>query len=417
MIGQSVIRRAVIVRTVVAVAAASTALLASTAELGAQVEASPVLSGLVQRAGEPLGDVPVVLHRVDAAEAGALDTLVAATDGTFRFGLPSVPDPGGRGEIYFASVDHQGVLYFGPPVATAAELDSLYRIEVFDTLTAPPGGAAIPVSVRYLLVEPMQAGWSVTDLVELEVTGDRTLVPADSTSPTWRYLLPSGVGEVQVGGGDIAPVSTVFAGDTVSVSMPLTPGPRQLVLRYFLDSLSLEVPLPGTTGELELLVREPTPTIEVAGLVAVEPVELEPGVIYRRYAAAMLTDSAVTLRATDEGGSPAIPLEVLIVLIGLGLTAVGVWAVRRAPAAGVAASASGTAASGGRSAASGSGPASPAPEGPAERSRAALGPEARERLVLSIARIDERLEKTNDPGEAASLRAERDALMSRLRDG
>jgi len=118
-------------------------LLGSAGPARAQVEATPVLSGLVQRAGEPLGGSQVVLHRVDAVDAGALDTLVAEADGSFRFGLPTVPDPGGRGEIYFASVNHQGVLYFGPPVATAAELDSLYRIEVFDTLTAPPGGAEI----------------------------------------------------------------------------------------------------------------------------------------------------------------------------------------------------------------------------------------------------------------------------------
>jgi hypothetical protein len=377
-------------------------LLAGSMPARAQVEANPILSGLVQRAGQPLGGSDVVLHRVDAAEAGALDTIQAGVDGTFRFGLPTVPDPGGRGEIYFASVDHQGVLYFGPPVATAAELDSVYRIEVFDTLTAPPGGAELPISVRYLLVEPFQTGWSVTDLVEFEVPGDRTLVSADSTAPTWRYLLPSGVSEVQVGGGDIAPVSTTFRGDTVAVSMPLTPGPRQLVLRYAIDSLALEVPLPGETGELEVLIREPVPSMEVTGLVAVEPVELEPGVVYRRYAAALLSDSVVTFRSTGAPGSGGIPLEVLAVLIALGLTGVGVWAVRRSPAATPAAA-----------------PAAAGPGDPRETSAVPgpIGPEARKRALLAIARIDERLERTEDPAELDRLRAERDALMIRLRDG
>jgi len=384
-------------------AAATT--LAGAVTLDAQVEADPVLSGLVVRNGAPLGGAQVVLHRVDAVDAGALDTLAADPDGTFRFGLPTVPDPGGRGEIYFASVDHQGVLYFGPPVATAMELDSIYRIEVFDTLTAPVGGADLAVAVRYLLIEPFEAGWTVTDLIELDVPQGRTIVPADSGGATWRYRLPSGIGEIQVGGGDIAPVSTSFVGDTVSVSMPLTPGPSQLVLRYAIDSLALEVPLPGETGELEVLVREPVPNMEVTGLVAVEPVELEPGVVYRRYAAAALSDSAISFRATETLGGGGIPVELLMVLIGFGLAGVGIWAVRRSPAA--VTPGAGTTLVSGR--ADGS-----APTSVSDDPGGSVDPDARQRLLLDIARLDERVEGEDDPVERERLQAERDELIARL---
>jgi len=382
------------------------ATLLTTSPIFGQVEADPVLSGLVLRAGTPLGGVEVVLHRVDAVEAGALDTLTAEMDGTFRFGLPTVPDPGGRGEVYFASVDHQGVLYFGPPVATAVELDSTYRIEVFDTLSVPTGGANIPVSVRYLLIEPFEAGWSVTDLIELDVPAGRTLVPADSGAATWRYRMPADIGEVQVGGGDIAPVSTSFEGDTVAVSMPLTPGLRQLVLRYAIDSLALAVPLSGETRELEVLVREPVPDMEVTGLVAVEPVELEPGVIYRRYAAAALTDSVVSFQATETLGGEGVRLDLLMVLIGLGLAVVGVWAVRRSPAA---SGAGATRASGGAGAVA-RGDTSHGPGSPAD-------PQTRQRILLEIARLDERIEATSDASERDRLAAERDELVARLQSG
>jgi hypothetical protein len=372
----------------------------------AQVEAAPELSGVVLRVGEPLGGVDVVLHRVDAVDAGALDTLPAAADGTFRFSLPTVPDPAGRGELYFASVEHQGVLYFGPPVSTAAELDSLYRIEVYDTLTVPAGGADLPVAVRYMLVEETGQGWSVTDLIELEVTGDRTLVAADSGA-TWRYLLPAGITDVQVGGGDIAPVSTVFEGEGFTVSMPLTPGSRQMVLRYALPSLDLELPLPGETGELEVLVREPAPAIEVEGLVEVQPVELEPGVSYRRFAAASLVDSAVVLRAGEGApGAGSDTLPWLMVITALGLTAVGVWAVRRggpAPAPG-----SGTA--------RGTGPGPGRVDGTGAAGTAgAMTADERERTLLEIARLDERIEATTQAAEIDRLRAERAALLARLR--
>lgn len=369
----------------------------------AQVEATPELSGVVLRSGAPLGNVDVVLHRVDAVDAGALDTLPAAADGTFRFALPTVPDPAGRGELYFASVEHQGVLYFGPPVSMAAELDSIYRIEVYDTLAVPAGGAELPVAVRYLLVEEMAEGWSVTDLIEIEVTGDRTLVAADSGA-TWRYTLPSGITDVQVGGGDIAPVSTTFEGDELTVSMPLSPGARQIVLRYALPTLDIELPLPGETGELELLVREPAPAVEVEGLVAVDPVELEPGIDYRRFAAASLVDSAVSIRAT-EGGVSTSPdlLPWLMVLLALGLTGLGVWAVRRG---------------GPTPAEVGAGaPASPPtpPTGGSAPAAGGMTADARERIVLEIARLDERIEAASDDGEVARLREERSALLERLR--
>lgn len=383
-------------------AVALLALLCVAAPASAQVEATPRLSGVVLRAGERLGSVPVVLHRVDAVDAGAIDTLQADPDGAFRFDLPTVPDPGGRGEVYFASVDHQGVLYFGPPVATAVELDSLYRIEVFDTLSAPLGGADLPVAVRYLMIEPLEQGWSVTDLTEITVPEGRTLVPADSGAPTWRYRMPSGVGEIVIGGGDIAPVSSSFSGDTLSVSMPLTPGPRQVVLRYALDSLSLALPLDGETGELEVLVREPAPELEVSGLVAVDPVELEPGVFFRRYAAAQLRDSVVFIQARAGSAGGSVPIEVLIVVLGILMAVVGVWAVRRRPAV-----------AGEPSAAAHASGGTGSPRGAAM----ALDPPTRKRLLLEVAMLEERIEAADEGAELERLRAEREALLARLAGG
>jgi len=240
----------------------------------------------------------------------------------------------------------------------------------------------------------------VTDLIEITVPDGRTLVPADSAGTTWRYELPENLGEVVVGGGDIAPVSTAFSADTMSVSMPLTPGARQIVLRYVLDSLALELPLPGETGELEVLVREPAPELEVSGLVGVEPVELEPGVFYRRYAAAELRDSVVTFRAAERTGGPSVPVEVLMVLLALGMVFVGVWAVRRGPAAATSDAAA-------FMTAEAPGNAEAAPSG-------ALDPPARQRLLLEIARLDEKIEAAADRAEIEDLRAEREALLAQL---
>jgi len=362
----------------------------------AQSEATPQLRGVVERSGVPLGDAPVVLHRVDAVDAGELDSLRTSADGGFVFDLPTVPDPEGRGEIYFASVMHEGVLYFGSPVATAIELDSIYRIQVYDTVAAPVGGADLTVEVRYLLIEEVTEGWEVTDLIQLLVAGDRTLVPAEE-GVTWSYRIPVNAEDIQVGGGDIAPVSTLFTGDTVGVTMPLSPGMRQMVLRYRLDSLDLSLPLPGVTNELEILVRQPSPGITAAGLIEAEPVEMEPGVAYRRFAAAQLSDSTVSLVGVPGSGG-AFRVEYLMVLLGLILTGAGIWAVKRAPK--------------GNAEASDPSPAGPAPTVPDPAPP--MTRDARDRLLLQLALMDERIEQMEEGPERTSLREEREALKRQL---
>ncbi|HZD03804.1 MAG TPA: hypothetical protein VE173_02770, partial [Longimicrobiales bacterium] len=104
----------------------------------------------------------VVLHRVTVDTAGEIDSVRVDSNGRFRFRLPSVPDPGGRGEIYFASVRHQGILYFGAAIHRAVQLDSLYTIEVYDTAVVPAGGADLPLEVRYVVAEPSENGWQIT---------------------------------------------------------------------------------------------------------------------------------------------------------------------------------------------------------------------------------------------------------------
>jgi hypothetical protein len=356
----------------------------------AQEPATPRLEGVVERgAGAPLAEAAVILHRVDALEAGEIDSLRADAEGRFVFDLPTVPDPGGRGEVYFASVRHDGVVYFGPPVMRAVELDSLYRIQVYDTVTAPPGGAPVPLGVRYILAEPVESGWQITDLFQLDVIGERTWVESGE-GVTWRYPMPAGIGEVQVGGGDLPPELTTFPDGALEFSGPLSPGSRQVVLRYMLDSLVLSVPIPGGAREMEFLIQEPAPSVTVTGLAAAESVEMEPGVTYRRYAGVDLGGTVVQIREGRSGSR--FPLEWLAVLLGLGLAAFGIWAVRRTEG-------------GETPAAVPESPATPVPWTPEDRRR---------RLILEAARIDEELEETDEGPARARLEARREELLALL---
>lgn len=375
-------------RAVAGLVAAAVALQWNGAAVAAQEPANPELRGSVT-VGEsaPLPGGMVVLHRVDAVEAGEIDSVRADGGGAFRFELPTVPDPGGRGEVYFASVWHQGVLYFGPPVTAAVELDSVYRIQVYDTLVAPVGGAPLTPSVRYILVEEGQEGWQVTDLFQLVVEGERTLVAADS-GITWRYPLPPGHRNLQVGGGDVPPATTREEDGEILISAPLPPGPRQLVIRYVVDSLTLEIPLPGGVGEMDFLVREPAPPLQVQGLVPAESVELEPGVRYRRFAGVGVPSTV--LRVVQEDPPFELPLRWLAVALGLVLAGVAVFALKRAPHG-------------------------DSPEHRRPTPRPDTDGPSREELVHEVAKLDEALEGVPEGPARARMLERRRILVAALR--
>lgn len=370
----------------------------------AQAVAEPRVEGVVYRGAlQPLPDAAVVLHRVDPLEAGEIDSVRADPRGRFTFDLPSVPDPGGRSEVYFASVRHDGVVYFGPPIARAVELDSVYRIQVWDTATAPPQGAPVPLGVRYLLAEAVEGGWEVTDLLQLDVIGERTWVQG-SEGVTWRYPMPSGIGEIEMGGGDLPAELTRFPDGGVEFTGPLSPGSRQIVVRYRLDSLALTVPLPGGVREMELLIQEPAPPVQVTGLAPAESVEMEPGVRYRRYAAADL-DGAV-VQVLEGEGPTSLPLEWLAVLLGLGLAVAGLVAVQRGRTPGSAAS---------TTEATGDPPPGPPPTALDPTVPVVTEQDRRRRLVLEVARIDEALEGAQAQGRD-QLEARRKELLGLLRE-
>jgi len=166
----------------------------------------------------------VTLHRVSPIRAGEIDSVRVGPDGLFRFALPTVPSASVRNEVYFASVRHDGVLYFGELVGEAAQLDSLYLITVHDTATVPEGGQDFLLGVRNLILEVDEEGrWVATDLIQLVNEGDRTWVPNEGR-PIWRYPLPDGASDLQLGQGDLDEETVSFVDGEVRVSAPIPPG-------------------------------------------------------------------------------------------------------------------------------------------------------------------------------------------------
>lgn len=366
--------------------------------LAAQEAAVPELFGQVTRGTGVLPGAEVVLHRVSSDIAGEIDTAYADTTGGFRFTLPAVPREDTDGVVYFASVVHDGITYFGQPVARAVQLDSLYRVETYDTLTAPAGGASVPVGTRYIVASDEAEGWVLTDLFELDHQGLQTIVAPDG-GITWRHPLPTGAHDAEAGGGDLAAEATVVVDGEVQLTGPISPGLRQFVLRYRVDALDgLELPLAPGTRVVEFLLREPAPDLDVEGLVPIAAVEMQPGVVFRRYAAETPTLDAVRIALAEE--EMRLPVEWIAVGLSIVLTLAGLfaWSRRSAPGSGSAP---------GSSSGSTSGAAGPV--------RVPDVVDLRNTLLLEVARIDARLEGGGlDPEERERLAARRAELVARL---
>ncbi len=304
----------------VAVAAA----MASAFPLSGQVD----LSGQVQRVSVPLSDAEVLLHRVAADSAGEVDRTRSGSDGTFRLTVPPI----GEDEVFFASVRHDGILYFGHTIASPADLDSLYVIEVYDTVVAPEGRAQVSVKVRNLILEPTEGGWQVTDLIEVNNDGDRTWTAREPGSPVWQYPLPPSATDPQVGQSDLPVGAGLFENGGVTTTAAIPPGPRVYMFRYALPDLAFRLPLAGATERLEVLVEEPAPVLNVVGLSEAPPAELEPGSTFRRYVGSDLAPVDVVVLPGSE--TPQIPFGWLIVGMAFALATVGLWAVQQRGQAG-----------------------------------------------------------------------------------
>lgn len=339
--------------------------------------AEPILTGQVFLADTVLTEGKVVLHHVSTLRQGEIDSVDVARDGSFLFRLPSVPDPAAE-EMYFASIRHDGVMYFGDAITLPVELDSLYVITAYDTLVAPAEGVPVTLEARSVFLEQSGAQWAVTDVFQLRNDRDRTVVPR-AGGRVWSYPLPAGATDVS-SLGEMSEDVISQEGSDIVFRAALPPGHRSFYLRYFVDSLNVAVPTPGETGTLDVLVREPAPSIEVEGLTQDQSVQLEVGSTYRRFVGEGVTVPQVRVVMAEEEAPP--PVEWIAVVLALVLAGGGLLALR-----------------------SGSGPEA-APAGAADR----------QAILVELARLDEEYESEASPSEARTreYKRRRAELMARL---
>lgn len=297
------------------------------------------LVGVVVRSSQPLEAGTVVLHRVSVSGGAEVDS-VQTQDGSFDFLLPA---QGGDDDVYFATVEHHGVLYHGPAF-TSASIPDRYEVEVFDTLwsrgfdtlrhgspVGDGGGrgveyeAALELEGRTIFLEALDEGWRVTDLFSLANNTGRTVV-APSAPGTWGHPLPAGVERFEVGHGGDGPSSVMRTAEGLLLSGPVMPGGQLIIVQYILAAPWPRFPLDGSEEWVEVLVREPSPAVVVDRLPFAGRAEVTEGSTYRRYRADLPGLGSVAIESMAEEWTPRPEWAAVLVALALAVA----FSLRRA---------------------------------------------------------------------------------------
>ena len=307
--------RVPVVRFLAILAASSIGPQAGTGLAHGQEPGGGVLSGQVLVGDQPADSGTVVLHRVSSQFSGEIDSVPVGDGGAFEIRLPEVSGDG-TDDVFVATIRYQNVLYIGEAITAHPAVEGTYLIQAYPAIPAAPGAGA-RIRIRNLFAEPLDPGpgWAVADYFELGNDTRATLV-ASEQGPTWSHALPPEAADFRVG-SDLAPGMASFRDGRANVSAPILPGESVYLFRYTIPTERFSVPMEGTTGSMELLVREPAGEVAVTGLANVPEVEIE-GVRYRRFAGRDVASSVVTVA---EGGTAgplgSVPLAAILITLAL----------------------------------------------------------------------------------------------------
>lgn len=351
----------------------------------AQEGGRPLLRGEVRIGDKPAEGGTVVLHRIARDGSGEVDSVFLARGGRFQLPLPHFPDHAGSSEIFLASYKHHGLVYFGLPITDVVQLDSLYLIQAYDTAAVPAGGVDLPLSGRSLFLEKTDEGWSVADVFQIRQESSRTWYSPEEGA-VWRYPLPDGLRNFRSADTEFPPDMVRFREGQLELLAPLQPGERFVMVRYDLPEGELAIPLKARHDRLEVLIREPAPSVEVSPLVPHPSLEMAPDATFRRFVGQDVEGGTLRILPARE------PWRVRASWLGLALTgllgAAGVWAFRRSSAWGSL---------------------------PAQIEHPSRTP--REVILWQVAALDEEFARKGDssPQGLAEYRAERIRLLDQLR--
>ena len=272
----------------------------------------------------PLAGARVVLHRLTATRQGPVDSVLSDAAGHFQFRV--VAD---TSALLLTSSRHDGIEYFSRPAKpTGQGSDTNLVVLVADTSSSAP----VSLAGRYLMIgRPQQGGRrAALDLIVLQNRGDMTRVARDSAAPVWAMPMPAGIEDFTPGESEFSAAAVGHQGDSLTISAPLSPGDRQLMVTYTfpVGVKRVKVPFAAATDSVVMLLEEPTALVVTPGFAARDSQVIEART-YRRWVGSMRAAGTVdvTFDVPGEGGKEA--TLALAGLLAAGLLTGGVVLLRR----------------------------------------------------------------------------------------
>ncbi|HYV97916.1 MAG TPA: hypothetical protein VE967_10710 [Gemmatimonadaceae bacterium] len=264
----------------------------------------------------PLPNATVVLHRVGRAAAGPVDSVRSDANGMYTFRYRATQDSA----VYFVSSTYGGVAYFTSPLTGPDVHGDSAEVVVFDTTSAGP---RVDTRSRHLVVFARGTAkrQTIAEVYWLENTSAKTHVSTPS-HPAWSFQLPDDAQNVHADGGEIAPDAVKVERGRVAVYAPISPGVRQLQIRYDVPAQrTTKLPAGDSLSVLEVLAEDPGATVSGARLAAQAPVVIQ-GRSFQRFLAQNVSPNAVF--SVGGGGGGTRSLSARSIYIGAGVAALGI---------------------------------------------------------------------------------------------
>lgn len=324
----------------------------------------------------------VTLHRVGTDAQGPVDSMRAGADGSYHFAYRAT---GSDRAIYFVAATYAGIAYFTPPLKGTVVTGAPATITVFDTTSR---NVPLAVRGRHVIVNAADSAdqtRTVLEVFELSNDSTRTLVGADSATPTWTTALPDGARDVQMEQGDVPADAMTVDGGRLRIYAPFAPGVKQFSFSYRMPAgaFPMTLAIASPTAGIEVLLEDPSATVRGAQLTGAGPVAVG-GRTFQRFVAqdAPASGTFVIEVPAASGGARVLPIVAIVAAVAIAMLIAVAGAAMR-----------------------GGGP----------RARAARADDP-ERIAREIADLDLRFERREptDAGLRAEYEAARAALKARL---
>jgi hypothetical protein len=279
----------------------------------------------------PVPSIMVTLHQVTRAGGHPLDSMMTDRAGRFSFHYPAPTD---STAIHFVSVGYAGITYFSAPLRDPIVRGDDADMTVFDTTSRP---VTITQRGRHVVVSAAAANGSRSVIEVFELSNDTSvtrIAPPDGS--TWSGGIPASATEFHVGDGDISADAVTAKDARVDVVAPIAPGLKQLSFSYDLPAKAfpLSIPAEHHTDVLEVLIEDSLGVASGAGLVEVDPVNVD-GRHFRRFTARDVAPSSVVrvVIATPSRISRGAFIAIVALALGAAMLVVlarSTWRGRRA---------------------------------------------------------------------------------------